>query len=103
MEFNILKLAFLLGYLSLLVCVVSGIPFLTALFRSVLVTVIFSLLGFFVRLYLLRLVSSVERHTIAEYERSADAGSGTAGAGHEMAASENLEHETPVSIESEQE
>ena len=70
MEMNILKLSFLLGYLAMLVCVVSGIPFLTALFRSVLVTVIFSLLGFFVRLFILRLVSNVENRISAEIEDS---------------------------------
>lgn len=103
MEFNILKLAFLLGYLSLLVCVVSGIPFLTALFRSVLVTVIFSLLGFFVRLYLLRLVSSVEKRSIAEYAGAENAASGEEGAGHEADGFETRENEIPVSLESEKE
>lgn len=103
MEFNILKLAFLLGYLSLLVCVVSGIPFLTALFRSVLVTVIFSLLGFFVRLYLLRLVNSVEKRSLAEFEHSADGGSGEDGEGQETDGVENREYAAPVSLESEQE
>ncbi|MCE5271632.1 hypothetical protein LLH00_10160 [bacterium] len=76
MEFNILKLAFLLGYLSLLVCVVSGIPFLTALFRSVLVTVIFSLLGFFIRLFLLRLVNSVESRIASGFEEPSGPGFG---------------------------
>lgn len=70
MEFNIIKLAFLLGYLALLVCVVNGIPFLTALFRSVLVTVIFSLIGFFLRLFLIRIVSSVETRLSADREQT---------------------------------
>ena len=67
MEFNIVKLAFLLGYLAMLVCVVSGIPFLTALFRSVLVTVIFSLMGLFVRMFLMRIVGSVETRISADF------------------------------------
>lgn len=84
MEFNIIKLAFLLGYLALLVCVVSGIPFLTALFRSVLVTVVFSLAGFFIRIFFLRIVNSVETRLDKEYTESKAGEFGLAGEEKEM-------------------
>jgi hypothetical protein len=68
MEANVIKLAFLLAYLSLLVCVVSGIPFITALLRSLLMLVVFSMVGFFLRLFLLRTISSVEARSGPEYD-----------------------------------
>jgi len=102
MEFNILKLAFLLGYLSLLVGVVSGIPFLTALFRSVLVVVIFSLLGFFIRMYLLRLVNSVESRIASGFEGSAGQGFAGPTPDAEEEAGEQMEIESAASRGSEE-
>ncbi len=57
---NILKLSFLLSYLALLICVVGGIPFMTAVFRAVILMTIFSLMGYAFRWYLLHVVSSVQ-------------------------------------------
>ncbi|MFH1068814.1 MAG: hypothetical protein V1794_04255 [Candidatus Glassbacteria bacterium] len=60
MEGNILKLSFLMSYLTMLICVVSGIPFMTALFRSILLLTLFSLAGFALRWYLLKMVEGIE-------------------------------------------
>ena len=60
MESNILKLAFLMAYLAMLICVVSGIPFMTSLFRSILLLVLFGLAGFGLRWYLLKVVTGIE-------------------------------------------
>jgi hypothetical protein len=57
---NILKLSFLLSYLALLICVVGGIPFMTAVFRSVILMTVFTLVGYGFRWYLLHVVSSVQ-------------------------------------------
>lgn len=56
---NILKLSFLISYLALLICVVGGLPFMTAVFRSVILMSVFALIGYAFRWYLLHLVSSV--------------------------------------------
>lgn len=60
MEVNVIKLAFLLSYMTLLICLVSGIPFMTALFRAVILMVVFSSIGLILRWYLLKLISSVQ-------------------------------------------
>jgi hypothetical protein len=57
---NILKLSFLLSYLALLICVVGGIPFMTAVFRAVILMTVFTLVGYGFRWYLLHVVSSVQ-------------------------------------------
>jgi len=59
MEVNVIKLAFLLSYLTMLICLVNGIPFMTALFRSIILMVIFSAIGLVLRWYLLRMVGSI--------------------------------------------
>ncbi|MEA2062824.1 MAG: hypothetical protein U9P14_03925 [Gemmatimonadota bacterium] len=59
MQSNILKLSFMLSYLTLLVCMASGIPFMTALFRTMILMLVFSGAGLFMRWYLLRLIESV--------------------------------------------
>jgi len=64
MQVNIVKLSFLLSYLTLLVCVVSGIPFMTALFRSIILMVVFSFIGFFLRWFLLNTISSLEEKVL---------------------------------------
>jgi len=67
MQGNILKLAFLMSYLTMLVGVVSGIPFMTALFRSILLMALFSLAGFLMRWYFLKVVTSVEQEGPEKY------------------------------------
>ena len=59
MELNIIKLAFLLSYLTMLICLVSGIPFMTAMLRSIILMVVFSAIGLALRWYLLRMLSSL--------------------------------------------
>ena len=59
METNVLKLAFLLSYLAMLICLASGIPFMTALFRAIVLMVFFSAVGLMLRWYLLKLIGSV--------------------------------------------
>jgi hypothetical protein len=49
MQGNILKLSFLMSYLTMLIGVVSGIPFMTALFRAILLMAVFSMAGFLIR------------------------------------------------------
>lgn len=68
MQGNILKLSFLLSYLTMLICVVSGIPFMTALFRSIILMVLFSLVGFLMRWYFLKMVVSVEPERMEKFE-----------------------------------
>lgn len=68
MQGNILKLSFLLSYLTMLICVVSGIPFMTALFRSIILMVLFSLVGFLMRWYFLRVVMSIEPERMEKFE-----------------------------------
>jgi len=68
MQGNILKLSFLLSYLMMLICVVSGIPFMTALFRSIILMVFFSLVGFLMRWYFLKMVMSVEPERMEKFE-----------------------------------
>ena len=68
MQGNILKLSFLLSYLTMLICVVSGIPFTTALFRSIILMVFFSLVGFLMRWYFLKMVVSVEPERMEKFE-----------------------------------
>jgi len=68
MQGNILKLSFLLSYLTMLICVVSGIPFMTALFRSIILMVFFSLVGFLMRWYFLKMVMSVEPERMEKFE-----------------------------------
>ncbi len=68
MQGNILKLSFLLSYLTMLICVVSGIPFMTALFRSIILMVFFSLVGFLMRWYFLKMVMSVEQERMEKFE-----------------------------------
>jgi len=60
MEVNVIKLAFLLSYLTLLICLVSGIPFMTGLFRAAILMVVFSSVGLVLRWYFLKLISSVQ-------------------------------------------
>lgn len=67
MEGNILKLAFLMAYLAMLICVVSGIPFMTSLFRAILLLVLFGLAGYALRWYLLKVISSIEPDKPADY------------------------------------
>jgi hypothetical protein len=64
MQVNIVKLSFLLSYLTLLICVVSGIPFMTAFFRSIILMVVFSFIGFFLRWFLLNTISSLEEKVL---------------------------------------
>lgn len=71
---NILKMSFLMSYLAMLICVASGIPFMTCVFRSVILMTLFALAGYAFRWFLLSVVSSVEpeepariRHSDAEY------------------------------------
>ena len=59
METNIIKLAFLLSYLAMLICLASGIPFMTSLFRAIVLMVSFSAVGLMLRWYLMKLFSSV--------------------------------------------
>ena len=59
MEINVIKLAFLLSYLTMLVCLVSGVPFMTSLLRSLTLMVVFSATGLLLRWYLLRMISSL--------------------------------------------
>ncbi len=68
MQGNILKLSFLLSYLTMLICVVSGIPFMTALFRSIILMVFFSLVGFLMHWYFLKMVMSVEPERMEKFE-----------------------------------
>ena len=68
MQGNILKLSFLLSYLTMLICVVSGIPFMTALFRSIILMVLFSLAGFLMRWYFLKMVMGVEPERMEKFE-----------------------------------
>ncbi len=68
MQGNILKLSFLMSYLTMLICVVSGIPFMTALFRSIILMAIFSLVGFLIRWYFLKVVMSVELERMEKFE-----------------------------------
>ncbi len=64
---NILKLSFLLSYLALLICVVGGIPFMTAVFRSVTLMTVFTVAGYGFRWYLLHVVSSVQPEEPAKF------------------------------------
>ncbi|MBW7997460.1 MAG: hypothetical protein FVQ81_12970 [Candidatus Glassbacteria bacterium] len=57
---NILKLSFLMSYLALLICMVSGIPFMTCVFRSIILMTLFALAGYAFRWFLLSVVSSVQ-------------------------------------------
>ena len=57
---NILKLSFLISYLALLICVVVGIPFMTCVFRAIVLMSIFSVMGYAFRWFLLSVVSSVQ-------------------------------------------
>jgi|GEM_PF-3054505 hypothetical protein len=68
MQGNILKLSFLMSYITMLICVVSGIPFMTALFRSIILMAIFSLVGFLMRWYFLKVVTSVELERMEKFE-----------------------------------
>ncbi len=68
MQGNILKLSFLLSYLTMLICVVSGIPFMTALFRSIILMVFFSLVGFLMRWYFLKMIMSLEPERMEKFE-----------------------------------
>ena len=65
MEANIIKFAFLLAYLTLLVGVSSNIPFTTSLFRSMIVMVVFSIVGLALRWWMLKTVTSLKPQ---EYE-----------------------------------
>ena len=60
MEVNVIKLAFLLSYLTMLICLFSGIPFMTALFRAVILMVVFSCVGLVLRWYYLKLIGSIQ-------------------------------------------
>jgi hypothetical protein len=60
MEVNIIKLAFLLSYLTMLICLVSGVPFMTAMFRSIILMVIFCATGLALRWYLLKMITSLQ-------------------------------------------
>lgn len=68
MQGNILKLSFLMSYLTMLIGVVSGIPFMTALFRSILLMAIFSLAGFLMRWYFMKVVTGVEMERMEKFE-----------------------------------
>jgi len=68
MQGNILKMSFLLCYLTMLIGVVSGIPFMTALFRSILLMVVFSLAGLLMRWYFLKVVTSVKSEGMEKFE-----------------------------------
>ena len=68
MQGNILKLSFLMSYLTMLIGVVSGIPFMTALFRSILLMAIFSLAGFLMRWYFMKVITSVEPERMEKFE-----------------------------------
>ena len=57
---NILKLSFLISYLALLICVVVGIPFMTSVFRAIVLMCVFALMGYSFRWFLLHVVSSVQ-------------------------------------------
>ncbi|OGF99887.1 MAG: hypothetical protein A3F83_05750 [Candidatus Glassbacteria bacterium RIFCSPLOWO2_12_FULL_58_11] len=59
MQSNILKISFLMSYLTMLICVVSGIPFVTSLFRSIILMAIFSLAGLLIRWWMLRMISGL--------------------------------------------
>ncbi len=64
---NILKLSFLISYLALLICVVGGLPFMTAVFRSIILMTVFALIGYSFRWYLLRVVTSVQPDEPAQF------------------------------------
>lgn len=57
---NILKMSFLMSYLALLICLVSGIPFMTCVFRSIILMTVFTLAGYGFRWFLYNMVSGVE-------------------------------------------
>ena len=67
MEANIIKFAFLLAYLTLLVGVSSEIPFTTSLFRSMIVMVVFSIVGLALRWWMLKTVTSVKPQEFDDY------------------------------------
>ena len=72
MEVNILKLAFLLSYLTMLICLVSGVPFMTSMFRAIILMVIFSAIGLALRWYLLKMITSLQlpAHSVGEVSES---------------------------------
>ena len=78
MEANIIKFAFLLSYLTLLVGVSSSIPFTTSLFRSMIVMVVFSVVGLALRWWMLKMVTSLQPKDFQDfgdeeyYEESAE-------------------------------
>ena len=77
MQGNILKISFLMSYLTMLICFVSGIPFVTSLFRSIILMAIFSLAGLLIRWWMLRMISGIgeepkaERFNTESYEEAA--------------------------------
>ena len=72
MQSNIIKISFLLSYLTMLICVVSGIPFLTALLRSVMLMILLCGIGFFLRYTLMSIVTSVELREKPEMEKEGE-------------------------------
>ena len=66
MQNNILKISFLMSYLTMLICVVSGIPFVTSLFRSIILLAIFSLAGLLIRWWMLRMITGLGDEVKAE-------------------------------------
>ncbi|MEA1997152.1 MAG: hypothetical protein U9N45_05910 [Gemmatimonadota bacterium] len=60
MQSNIIKLAILLSYLTMLICMISGIPFMTTFFRAIILMVVFIFIGFFLHAFLNRLIDSME-------------------------------------------
>lgn len=66
MQNNILKISFLMSYLTMLICVVSGIPFVTSLFRSIILMAIFSLAGLLIRWWMLRMITGIGEETKPE-------------------------------------
>lgn len=96
MRGNILKMSFLLSYLTILVCVVSGIPFMTAVFRSIILMVVASLAGFLLRWYLLNVVTSVEQRLSPEGREEEEAGEEEPGAAESILENEVEEPVQPL-------
>ncbi len=96
MRGNILKMSFLLSYLTILVCVVSGIPFMTAVFRSIILMVVASLAGFLLRWYLLNVVTSVEQRLSPEGREEEEAGEEESGAAESILENEVEEPVQPL-------
>ena len=70
MQANILKMSFLMAYLTILICVISGIPFITAIFRGIILLAVFSLTGFLMRWYFLNVIGSVEQEKEDSFQSS---------------------------------